>query len=139
MNYSTCKNLNWDSYQSHASESACFCRPQASKFGPAVNRDTRDTVTFKQNRDTDLLAYNQDNGSVRLQRNRSERKRLQKLQLLLTNVSSNMARLTLAQRTFNLKEKFNATKVFARFSSAHGYIPPSASRRLCWFLELRTR
>lgn len=49
------------------------------------------------------LEYNQDNGSGYLQRNRSERKRLQGLQRTLTNVTSNMA--PRAQRT--LKEKFN--------------------------------
>ena len=46
---------------------------------------------------------NQDNDSLRLQRNRSERKRLQGLQRTLTNASSYMAPRT--QRTF--KEKFN--------------------------------
>lgn len=56
--------------------------------------------TFEQHPD---LAYNQDNGSGHLQRNRSERKRLQGLQRSLTNVSSNMPPRT--QRTF--KEKFN--------------------------------
>jgi NADPH oxidase 2 len=48
------------------------------------------------------IAYNQANGSV-IQRNRSERKRLQGFQQTLTNVSSYMAPHT--QRTF--KEKFN--------------------------------
>ena len=80
-----------------------------------------------------------DNGPVRLQRNRSERKRLQGLngvERTLINVSSNMAPHT--QGTF--KEKFNVWFVNekgVRFSSVHD-IPQSAIRRL-WFLELRTQ
>lgn len=49
------------------------------------------------------LEYNQDKGSSHLQRNRSERIRLQGLQRTLTNVSSNMA--PRRRRTF--REKFN--------------------------------
>ena len=56
--------------------------------------------TFEQHPD---LAYSQENGSVHLQRNRSERKRLQGLQRTLTNASSYTPPRT--QRT--VKEKFN--------------------------------
>lgn len=49
------------------------------------------------------VEYNQDNGSSHLQRNRSERKRLQGLQRTLTNVSSHMA----SRRRRTLRERFN--------------------------------
>lgn len=62
-----------------------------------------DFADFKQHPD---LVYNRDNGSTgstHLQRNLSERKRLQQLQRTLTNSASNMAPRT--HRT--LKQKFN--------------------------------
>ena len=66
-------------------------------FDSADRRPSNTYNTFEQHPD---LAYNKVNGSVHLQRNRSERKRLQGLQRTLTNVSAPRTR-----RTF--KERFN--------------------------------
>ena len=59
------------------------------------------------------LTYNRDNGSVRLQRTRPERKRLQCLQWTLSNFSSNIA---CTQRTFMKKLNVcSSTKLVVRF------------------------
>ena len=75
-------------------------KKRSSGLDFADRRPSNTNNTFEHHPD---LAYNQDNGSVHLQRNLSERKRLQGLQRTLTNVSSFTAPRT--QRTF--KEKFN--------------------------------
>lgn len=63
-------------------------------------RSSSNTITNFEHPDVE---YNQDNGSDRLQRNFSERKRIQGLQRSHTNASSYMVPRT--ERT--LKEKFN--------------------------------
>ena len=75
-------------------------KKRSSGLDFADRRPSNTISTFEQHPD---LAYDQENGSGRLQRNRSERKRLQGLQRSLTSASSHMA--PPIQRTF--KEKFN--------------------------------
>jgi hypothetical protein len=96
----------------------------------ADRRPSNTNNTFEQHSE---LAYNQDNGSIHLQRNRSERQRLQGLQRMLTNVSSNMAPRTqdIQRKVQRLAHKRRWPPEFIRFMD----IPPSASRRF----RLRTQ
>jgi len=75
-------------------------KKRSSGFDFADRRPSDVNNTFEHHPD---LENNQNNASVHLQRNRSERRRLQGLQRSLTNVSSYTAPRT--QRTF--KEKFS--------------------------------
>ena len=82
-------------------------------------------VTLSSNPD---LAFNQDNVSIHLQRNRSERKRLQGLQRTLRPIWL-LARRVHSRKSLMSGSSTKLTKVAARFSSIHEY---SSSFLVSW-------
>ena len=91
-----------------------FTRVFGSPILPIAGLPTQTTLLSNPD-----LAFNQDNGSIHLQRNRSERKRLQGSYGRFVLYDSSHAENTRKILTSGSSTKL--TKVAARFSSIHGY------------------
>ena len=90
--------------------------------------DRRPTNTYNTFEQHPGLEFNQNNGSIHLQRNRSERKRLQGFVLYDCSHAEN------TRKSLTSGSSTKLTKVAATLSSIHGY-----SSHRSWFLEPRTQ
>ena len=116
------QNAGRRTLSSRYAQDMLFTRVFGSPILPIAGLPTQTTLSSNPD-----LAFNQDNGSIHLQRNRSERKRLQGSYRRFVLYDSSHAENTRKILTSGSSTKL--TKVAARFSSIHGY---SSSFLVSW-------